>query len=204
MSFQKDKNILIDLLKTDPVLNTLSGTDEEYEQAAERLIAKGVRCDAAREVLSSAVDIVDLARFEGKGFDELQLQEISLGIEHGLNIVDIDLYAQNQYNHYQMREMRVGLLNGLSFEVVSFYGKPEFSVEQMNVMRVGFELGMTVEEVSLFSNPNYTWQQMFRIRNQIREKTRSNQALNDTIKQAEAMRNSSGAPEHFKQEGFEL
>lgn len=183
---------------------TIDNTDlyVNVETLADYLIANGV--DISPVKLIEPTEKVDLSFYESKGFDKKQLEEITLGLQAGLNSEQLDLYADLRFNHYQMREARVGFMNGLAMDQVSVYLNPVFRESQMNVIRVAFELGMSHAEVSEFANPSYSWEEMYRIRTQMRASAREGDSLNDIIRNAEAQSHSSGAPIHYKQEGFEI
>ena len=147
---------------------------------------------------------LSLLEYEGNGFNKRQLQEIELGVVQGLSSAQVNMYAKLEFNSYQMCQIRVGLENGLSLERVAYFAKPEFDEFQMSVIRVGFELGMSLDEVSAFANPEFSWQKMFRMRTQLRQKDSRRVSLGEAISAAEKHKGQSGAPEHYKQEGFEL
>ena len=65
-------------------------------------------------------------------FDDLQMEEIRLGLTDGL---DVSVYAKHEFDSEQMSEIRLGLADGLD---VSVYAKPELSWKQMEEIRLGF------------------------------------------------------------------
>lgn len=146
----------------------------------------------------------DLSAYEGKGFNKHQLEEISLGFEAGLNSAQVDVFAKPGFNQYQMCQIRVGLKNGLTLEQVSVFATPIYSEAQMCELRVATELGMKPEEISVLANPELSWQEMWRKRVDMRQNAVEHVPLKETIGKAEAQKQVSGAPEHYKQEDFQL
>ena len=147
---------------------------------------------------------IDVSCYEGKSFDERQMQEISFGFEHGLDSEQIDVYAKPAFDRYQMCQIRVGYENGLSHEQVEVFADPKYNAAQICELRVASELGMSLEEISELAHPEYTWQEMWRRRVDMRQKAVEHVSLKDAINEAEVQNGESMAPEHFKQEGFVL
>ena len=58
-------------------------------------------------------------------FDKRQLQEISWGLQHG---IDVSCYANPQFSDHQMQMLRIGLCEQLS---MAKYANTAFSAEQL-------------------------------------------------------------------------
>lgn len=80
-----------------------------------------------------AVGDVSLETLRQQGFNDPQLNEVSLGLEANL---PVEIYAKDCYNWKQMREIREGLAAGLNTEI---YENPLFSVDQMKEIRLGLQ-----------------------------------------------------------------
>lgn len=76
-----------------------------------------------------------------------QLEEIRLGLEHG---IDVSIYANPKYSFTKMAELRKGLEHGLD---ITKYLDVQFTTAQMLEIRVGLEDGL---DVSLYNALNYS------------------------------------------------
>lgn len=81
---------------------------------------------------------VDVDTYADPSFFFLQMKEIRLGLEHGIDILE---YADVDYDWYQMEEIRVGLEHNLD---VSIYAKEEYSFLLMREIRKGLEQGINL------------------------------------------------------------
>lgn len=145
-----------------------------------------------------------LTEYEGKGLNKHQLEEVSLGFENGLSSEQVAVYAKAEFNRYQMCQIRTGFQNGLSREQVDVFAVPIYTEAQMCELRVASELGMSSEEISELAHPEHTWQEMWRKRVEMRKNANERASLSDVIKSAESRKVVSEAPEHYKQEDFQL
>ncbi|MBO5071679.1 MAG: DUF1738 domain-containing protein [Eubacterium sp.] len=88
-------------------------------------------------------------------FNEMQQNQIQLGLEKGL---DVSVYADPKFNGDQMSAIR----NGLELEVdVSKYADPKYDFEQMMQIHFGLEFGV---DVSVYAEPKFNADQMREIR----------------------------------------
>lgn len=145
-----------------------------------------------------------LSKYQDKGFNKHQLEQIAFGIERGLGSEQVDVYAKPEFNQYQMCQIRVGYENGLTHEQVAVFATSQYSEAQMCELRVAFELDMSAAEVSELAHPELSWQEMWRKRVEMRESAGVHVSLGEAIVKAEAMKQETGAPEHYKQENLEL
>lgn len=79
-------------------------------------------------------DVLD--KLKNKGFMDIQLHQIQLGLSEGL---PVEFYAKPEFDWFQMEEIRKGLKAGLD---VSCYAKPEISYEKMRQVRKGLQDGI--------------------------------------------------------------
>lgn len=110
-------------------------------------------------------------KYKSEGFTDAQIEEISQGMEAGLNIAvyakkelmpqsmyqirlgmiqgfDMDQYADPKYDWFQLEEIRTGLEQGLKVEV---YHSPEISPDKMQQMRLGLEDHMDLSDFLKYS-----------------------------------------------------
>ena len=80
-----------------------------------------------------------LKSFRAAGFNEQQIKEIRLGIEHGLSTTRIRLYANAEYDSHQMEQIRLAIENGLTDEQIATFANPEFSDDEMEHIRTRLE-----------------------------------------------------------------
>ena len=79
-------------------------------------------------------DVVD--KLKKKGFLDIQLHQIQLGLSEGL---PVEIYANPAFDWFQMEEIRKGLKAKLD---VSCYAKPEIPYEKMRQIRKGLQEGI--------------------------------------------------------------
>lgn len=79
-------------------------------------------------------DVMD--RLKSKGFMEIQLRQIQLGLTEQL---PVEIYAKPEYDWFQMEEIRKGLKARVD---VSVYAKPEIPYEKMRQIRKGLQVGL--------------------------------------------------------------
>lgn len=92
------------------------------------------------EILKAA-----MSKYEEENYDDMQLQEIRLGVEHNVNVSH---YANENFLFLQMREIRIGLEAGVD---VSVYAKEVYDWFQMAEIRQGLQQKL---EVSIYANPD--------------------------------------------------
>lgn len=79
-------------------------------------------------------EVIDKLR--SKGFMDIQLHQIQLGLSEGL---PVEIYAKPEFDWFQMEEIRKGLKAKLD---VTLYAKPEIPYEKMRQVRKGLQDGM--------------------------------------------------------------
>lgn len=89
-----------------------------------------------------------------------QIQEIKLGLEHGL---DVTLYADKEYFAVQMRQIRFGLEEGLD---VSLYNSKQYDWFQMEEIRLGLKSGLNA---CVYANPKYSYMVMRELRKSLED-----------------------------------
>ena len=94
------------------------------------------------------------------GFNNEQIEEISLGQKEGLNI---SIYANKDYLAMQMRQIRLGLKEHLPVKV---YAKTEFDWLQMEEIREGLKAGVDVISYAL---PEISHEKMQQLRKGLQE-----------------------------------
>ena len=75
----------------------------------------------------------EMKRYEKKGFNYWQMEQIHWGLEEGL---DVTKYADPKFNSWQMKEIRLGLRKGLD---VDKYANPKLNAEEMAEIRKGLK-----------------------------------------------------------------
>ncbi len=131
-----------------------------------------------------------------EGYDDLQLREIRLAKEYGIDIdpylsvefygaqireirlgvedeVDVSIFATGEYTWKQMHELRVGLEEHLD---VSFYCRPLMNDKQMEQVRLGLEAEL---DVSSYAQLLYSASEMKKLRLQLLEERAASQLLAD-------------------------
>lgn len=97
----------------------------------------------------------NLAEYEKQEYTPYQLDEIKLGLEHG---VDVSKYTNKAYLAIQMRQIRFGLEERLD---VSWYAGKKFDWFQMEEIRLGLESGV---DVSCYAKESIPYDVMREIR----------------------------------------
>lgn len=90
-----------------------------------------------------------------RGFSEAQTDEISLGMDSG---VDVSIFAKAELNAACMYQLRLGLAEGLN---MAPYAKADYDWFQMEEIRRGLSLGL---DVSLFDTPDIGADRMHELR----------------------------------------
>ncbi len=96
-----------------------------------------------------------ISDYRKQNFVNDQVQEIKLGLEHGL---DVTLYADREYFAVQMRQIRFGLEEGLD---VSLYNSKQYDWFQMEEIRLGLAAGV---DAKVYANPKYEFRVMRELR----------------------------------------
>lgn len=96
-----------------------------------------------------------LEEYKNQGFTPYQLEEIELGLKHG---VEVSKYTNKAYLAIQMRQIRFGLEEQLD---VSWYAGKKFDWFQMEEIRKGLESGV---DVSCYAKENLPYDVMREIR----------------------------------------
>lgn len=81
-----------------------------------------------------------------RGLDDFAMQEVRLGLRHGLTTTQIDYYAQKKFNSLQMKEIRLGLEHGLTDEQMSVFANPDIEYDVMQHNRMKIEQGNVIDE----------------------------------------------------------
>lgn len=93
-----------------------------------------------------------LSKYEG--FNRAQLEQIELGLLHGVNV---NSYDKKEFDADQMKVIRIGLEDGVD---VSIYAKTSLNWRQMIVIDSGLKDGL---DVSLYAKPEFDELQMLEI-----------------------------------------
>ena len=96
-----------------------------------------------------------ISDYRKQDFVNDQIQEIRLGLEHGL---DVTIYADREYFAVQMRQIRFGLEEGLD---VSLYNSKQFDWFQMEEIRLGLKDGI---DAAVYADPKYPYMVMRELR----------------------------------------
>ena len=83
---------------------------------------------------------------KSRGLDDFEMQEVRLGLQHGLTTTQVDIYAQSKYNSLQMKEIRLGLEHGLTDEQMNVFLNPEIEYDVMQHNRIKIEQGNVIDE----------------------------------------------------------
>lgn len=89
-----------------------------------------------------------------------QLEEVSLGIQHGHTPEQIQIYARAEFSPLQMDALRYCISTGLSEAQLQMIANPAFSSVQMDAIRCGFDHGFTPEQVRSYAKPELSARQM--------------------------------------------
>lgn len=106
----------------------------------------------------SIADII--SDYRKQNFVSDQLQEIRLGLEHG---IDVSVYADKEYFAVQMRQIRFGLEEGLD---VSLYNSKQYDWFQMEEIRLGLKSGV---DAAVYANPKYSFEVMRELRRSLED-----------------------------------
>ena len=79
-------------------------------------------------------------------YSHYQMEQIRLGLKHGLAEDQVRLFAEPGFNEHQMYQIRLGLEHGLTKEQAGIYAVPEFDAWQMEEIRGGLEQGIALRE----------------------------------------------------------
>lgn len=101
-----------------------------------------------------------IAEFRKLGFDDDQMEELRLGLEHG---VQVSAYAKKEYFAVQMRQIRFGLEEGLD---ISLYNDEKYDWFQMEEIRMGLKEGI---DASIYANPKYSYEVMRELRKALKD-----------------------------------
>lgn len=96
-----------------------------------------------------------IAEYQKQGFDRDQLEELRLGLLHG---VKVEAYADREYFAVQMRQLRFGLEEGLD---ISLYNSREYDWFQMEEIRKGLGAGL---DARIYADPELSYEVMREIR----------------------------------------
>ena len=98
---------------------------------------------------------VDVSWYANPKFDSMQMKQIRLGLESKL---DVSIYADPKFDSLQMEEIRLGLESGLD---VSEYANLKYDTRQMRQIKKGLESGL---DISWYADPKFDGMQMTQIR----------------------------------------
>lgn len=101
-----------------------------------------------------------IAEFRKLGFDDDQMEELRLGLEHG---VPVSAYAKKEYFAVQMRQIRFGLEEGLD---ISLYNDEKYDWFQMEEIRMGLKEGI---DASIYADPKYSYEVMRELRKALKD-----------------------------------
>lgn len=101
-----------------------------------------------------------MAEYRKMGFDDDQLEELQLGLEHG---VQVSAYAKKEYFAVQMRQVRFGLEEGLD---ISLYNDEKYDWFQMEEIRLGLKEGL---DAAIYANPRYSYEVMRELRKALKD-----------------------------------
>ena len=91
-----------------------------------------------RQWLSNPKDQCRFARFVYEEFDDLQLDELAIGLSRGVNV---DLYAHRSLNHEEMHVIRRGLEMGVNVLNLVHNGHELLEIHQMLGVDNFYEIG---------------------------------------------------------------
>ena len=112
--------------------------------------------------LSTLKSFIDNIKDE---FNDEQINQIFLGLLHGLSIENIELYANNKFSSLQMEQIRLAFeSNKLNDEQVKILINADFDWKQMFQIRLGFEHRLSIDMVKEYADPEKHWCTMRNIR----------------------------------------
>ena len=86
-----------------------------------------------------------LKEVESRGLNGFQMAEVREGLKT-LTTDQVDVYARPEYDHMQMQEIRLGLEHGLSAKEMSVFLDPGINYEAMNHARIKIENANVIDE----------------------------------------------------------
>ena len=86
-----------------------------------------------------------LKEVESRGLNGFQMAEVREGLKT-LTTDQVDVYARAEYDHMQMQEIRLGLEHGLSAKEMSVFLDPGINYEAMNHARIKIENANVIDE----------------------------------------------------------
>ena len=94
-------------------------------------------------------DLSTLSRLINSKATADQLEQIHLGLKHGISLNKILLYAKPIYCSGQMKQIRKGLEQGMRLEQLSLFFSPKYSEHQMKHIRLAIQKEYSEEQISL-------------------------------------------------------
>ena len=95
------------------------------------------------EVMIKVADYLSEVKY--RGLNSAQLTEVYEGLKK-LTTDQVDLYAKPEYDNMQMQEIRLGMEHGLSPDQMAVFMNPEISWESMNHNRVKIENANVIDK----------------------------------------------------------
>ena len=89
-----------------------------------------------------------LKEVESRGLNGFQMAEVREGLKT-LTTDQVDVYARPEYDHMQMQEIRLGLEHGLSAKEMSVFLDPGINYEAMNHARIKIENANVIDEQAI-------------------------------------------------------
>ena len=89
-----------------------------------------------------------LKEVESRGLNGFQMAEVREGLKT-LTTDQVDVYARAEYDHMQMQEIRLGLEHGLSAKEMSVFLDPGINYEAMNHARIKIENANVIDEQAI-------------------------------------------------------
>ena len=86
-----------------------------------------------------------LSEVKTRGLNSAQMTEVLEGLKN-LATDQVDLYAKPEYDNMQMQEIRLGLEHGLTPDQMAVFMNPEISWEAMNHNRVKIENANVIDK----------------------------------------------------------
>lgn len=86
-----------------------------------------------------------LSEVKLRGLNSAQMMEVNEGLKK-LTTDQVDLYAKPEYDNMQMQEIRLGLEHGLTSDQMAVFMNPEISWEAMNHNRVKIENANVIDK----------------------------------------------------------
>lgn len=86
-----------------------------------------------------------LSEVKSRGLNSAQMTEVHEGLKK-LTTDQVDLYAKTEYDNMQMQEIRLGLEHGLTPDQMAVFMNPEISWEAMNHNRIKIENANVIDK----------------------------------------------------------